>query len=189
MAAKGICSIDNCGKRVIARLYCSAHYNRWRRHGDPLGGLTPDGAPMQFVQMVMDSETDECVLWPYGHARGYGYIHVGQSHPPTHRYVCELKHGPPPNENLDAAHRCGIKLCCNPRHIRWATRQENCLEKHEHGTMRKGANHHWSKFSPEDVAGMRRLEGVITQGAIARKYGASRSYVSMLFKQMTRAGS
>lgn len=30
------CSIDGCRSRVIARGWCVHHYNRWRRHGDPL---------------------------------------------------------------------------------------------------------------------------------------------------------
>lgn len=39
------CSIDNCGRPATARGWCGAHYQRWRNHGDPLGGgPTPKGA-------------------------------------------------------------------------------------------------------------------------------------------------
>lgn len=31
------CTIDDCYRRHLARGYCGAHYNRWKRHGDPLG--------------------------------------------------------------------------------------------------------------------------------------------------------
>lgn len=31
-----ICSIKGCGKPLRARGWCVKHYNRWRRHGDPL---------------------------------------------------------------------------------------------------------------------------------------------------------
>lgn len=37
MAAVNICSVNECGKRSICRGWCSAHYNRWRSYGDPLG--------------------------------------------------------------------------------------------------------------------------------------------------------
>lgn len=33
--ADGTCSIDGCGKPVHCRGWCSAHWTRWRRHGDP----------------------------------------------------------------------------------------------------------------------------------------------------------
>lgn len=34
------CIIDGCSKKVfnVNRMLCHAHYNRWYRHGDPLGG-------------------------------------------------------------------------------------------------------------------------------------------------------
>jgi hypothetical protein len=30
-----ICSVDGCDKPVLAREWCSTHYQRWKRHGDP----------------------------------------------------------------------------------------------------------------------------------------------------------
>lgn len=39
MAERMICSIPECGKHVFARGWCRNHWNRWRAHGDPLGGL------------------------------------------------------------------------------------------------------------------------------------------------------
>ena len=34
----GMCSIEGCDKPVDSRGWCSAHYTRWLRHGDPLAG-------------------------------------------------------------------------------------------------------------------------------------------------------
>jgi HNH endonuclease len=33
-----ICAIPECGGVVFGRVWCSKHYGRWLRHGDPLGG-------------------------------------------------------------------------------------------------------------------------------------------------------
>lgn len=38
MADPRLCSISECGKPVLCRGYCSAHYSRFRLYGDPLGG-------------------------------------------------------------------------------------------------------------------------------------------------------
>lgn len=34
--ANGTCSIDDCDRPVVGRGWCSAHWNRWSVHGDPL---------------------------------------------------------------------------------------------------------------------------------------------------------
>lgn len=36
----GLCSIPGCGKPSRARGWCSAHWWRWRHHGDPLANAT-----------------------------------------------------------------------------------------------------------------------------------------------------
>lgn len=33
-----ICTIDNCQREIACRGWCQAHYMRYKRHGDPLGG-------------------------------------------------------------------------------------------------------------------------------------------------------
>lgn len=42
MANPKLCSIPDCGKPAYGHGWCSAHYSRWYRHGDPLaGGSSP----------------------------------------------------------------------------------------------------------------------------------------------------
>lgn len=37
MANRGVCSIESCGKPVLNKMrgWCSTHYQRWQKHGDP----------------------------------------------------------------------------------------------------------------------------------------------------------
>lgn len=37
------CSVDGCENPMRARTWCTNHYQRWERHGDPLGGRVPPG--------------------------------------------------------------------------------------------------------------------------------------------------
>ena len=41
MASPRICAVEGCSKPAHARGWCSAHHNRWCRHGNPLGGGSP----------------------------------------------------------------------------------------------------------------------------------------------------
>lgn len=40
---QAICSIEGCERASRARGWCNAHWKRWQRHGDPLGGGTAVG--------------------------------------------------------------------------------------------------------------------------------------------------
>lgn len=38
-----ICEVPNCGKEVLCKGYCSKHYQRWRKYGDPTQVKYGDG--------------------------------------------------------------------------------------------------------------------------------------------------
>ncbi len=48
-SSEDVCSVDECTSPPQSRGWCSMHYNRWRDHGDPLGGnpvfKRPHGSP------------------------------------------------------------------------------------------------------------------------------------------------
>jgi len=71
------CSIKGCGRPVVTRGWCTTHYGRWRRTGDPLGWvrvLIPEGAICAIA---------DCEIPVY--ARGWCHRH----------YKRWLKHGDP----------------------------------------------------------------------------------------------
>lgn len=60
------CSIDGCPHPHSGRGWCMAHYNRWRKHGDPLaGGPLRQRTPKQLPTCAAEG----CDLTV--HARGY----------------------------------------------------------------------------------------------------------------------
>lgn len=40
-----ICSIEDCETRVEGHGYCSKHYQRWKKYGDPMGNPGRTGRP------------------------------------------------------------------------------------------------------------------------------------------------
>lgn len=131
------CSVDGCERPIAGLGMCGSHYMRYRRHGSPHGGRQNHGDPKVFFEQVLKVETDDCVLWPYGrggYKSRYGIMHVRCRKVYVHRAVLMVTAGPRPTDKHEAAHNCGNGLCCNPRHIRWATSSENKIDKIKHGT-------------------------------------------------------
>ncbi len=63
-----ICSLEGCDRPVLnkARGWCSPHYQRWQRHGDPLAG----GRPRQRGAVCSINGCGKA-----HHSRGWCYIH------------------------------------------------------------------------------------------------------------------
>ena len=74
---KRSCSIDGCDSPAKGRGWCSAHYQRWYKYGDPLHiKITPRGEQFAYlVDSVKSRDRSECWIWPYGSwGGGYGQL-------------------------------------------------------------------------------------------------------------------
>lgn len=139
------CRIDQCDGPHAFRGLCSRHYRRLMRQGDPTAPMrSKNGASLEFLRRAVGDDHDECVLWPFTqYSNGYGSVwHEGRLWG-AHRLACRLRHGEPSDPQLQAAHKCGNKLCINPRHLRWATQAENEQDKLKHGTANR-----WNSRKP-----------------------------------------
>lgn len=87
----------------------------------------------RFDAKYMRCPTSGCWLWTAGlnPVSGYAMISSG-TRPATmlyaHRVSYELHVGPIP-AGLDIDHRCHVRRCVNPNHLRVATRRENTSNK------------------------------------------------------------
>jgi hypothetical protein len=177
------CSI--CDKPVLARGLCSMHYTRLRNHGSPDVVLSPRNEAQKFLASLV--ATSECVIWPFKSAyrSGYGAVTFGGKLTGAHRAVCQIHHGPPPSPNSHAAHACGVKLCVNPAHIRWASPQENEADKVKAGTAPIGEANGCAKLTSLQVAQIRKSKGAATQEALASQFGVSRRAIGMILNNET----
>lgn len=120
------CSIDGCGKPKAARGWCSMHYSRYRRHGDPL-------IQSEWRKWTFQDRTEgkylvtESGCWEWQGARqdrGYGVLTVLGYQIRTHRYFYESLVGPVP-DGLELDHLCRNPPCVNPEHLEPVTHAEN----------------------------------------------------------------
>jgi predicted XRE-type DNA-binding protein len=173
-----LCSINGCEKAAWQRGWCTTHYKRWQRHGstDPRG--TSKGEAQAFLRAGAIAETDDCVLWPYAKAGNYG--RVGKED--AHRAACRIAHGPPPSPDHEAAHSCGITLCINGNHLRWALHVDNEADKLLHGTRPRGEAHGAAKITEAIVRDIRKLlaDGAMSQADIAKLFDVSAMTVSSI---------
>lgn len=173
-----ICSIDGCGSHSrLIRGYCSAHYQRLRRHGSALGGGVKLGAPMDFLQeVVLKANQDDCLVWPFARAPfGYGRIRKDGRAQTVHRLVCEATHGAPKGQ-LMAIHTCGNGSagCVNPRHIQWGTSKQNQDDRVRDGTSNRGERCAAAKLSESQARDIKsRLAGGERCADLAREFGVS----------------
>ena len=176
------CSIEGCAKPARARGWCSAHYQRWQRTGDPRP-ITPAsgravasrGLPGAFIDQAVASATDECIIWPYAkNTGGYGHAHIDGRSAIAHRVVLERTAGPPPVPGLHAAHApliCRNRACVNPRHLRWATPAQNNGDLIIDGVSCRGERHAQAKLTAVQVLAI--FRDPRSHAAVAAEHGVS----------------
>lgn len=184
MAHSPLCSIPDCGKPSVLRGWCNAHYRRWQKHGDPLGGRYRDYAHRYYREIVLTYEGDDCLIWPFTRGyNGYAMLTDGNKSRLVSRRVCEEEHGPAPTPKHEAAHSCGKghEGCVNRHHLSWKTPKANRADKLIHGTHNRGERHRMAKLTEDRVRAIRSLVGGhLSQRAVAEQFGVSEGLVSLI---------
>ena len=181
----GDCRAPDCERSAYCKGYCEPHYRRFTKYGDPLKGKTPIGAPITFLTNV--AETDDCIDWPFGVTdAGYGQIRYNGTTTNAHRVSLIIHSGEPQSDDMHAAHApeiCHNRLCVNPRHLRWATPQENMRDRAIDGTQARpaGESHGASKLTTEMVLDIRLSNK--PQKELAAIHGVSKQTISRIIRR------
>jgi len=122
------CTVPDCDRQHEARGYCSLHYKRWKRHGDPLASQPAQitGDPVARLLQHTD-QTDTCWLWTGALIHnGYGVMTLDGRRQLVHRLAYQFFVGPIP-DGLQIDHLCRVRHCLRPEHLEPVTAQENSL--------------------------------------------------------------
>lgn len=142
--------------------------------------VNTEAMPLSALQLAgfwsrVDVKTEfQCWEWK-GAPGGNGYgRYAGQR---THRIAHTLVNGPIPDGML-VLHSCDNKLCCNPRHLRIGTHQDNSNDALSRNRLARGVNAGNSKLTPEQVAAIRENRNSRTLKSWAEEFGVSESTIS-----------
>lgn len=188
MADAVLCSIDGCDNPADRRGWCTKHYARWYRNGDPTLGRAFVGDIAALFRMACSHKGEECLIWPFKKtAEGYAQMKLEGRTVITSRAVCEVVNGPPPSPEHQAAHSCGQGHagCVSGGHLSWKTRSGNEADKAAHGTKMFGERHPNSKLNEADVRSIRQFALRHTYAEIAGMFSISEATVRQIVNHVT----
>lgn len=145
-----ICSVPLCGKRTIARGWCSTHYSRWFQNGTLIPKkdltLTVEERFWAFVK-----KSTGCWIWTGSKSKnGYGHFLVKRRLEKAHRVSWEIHNGPIPS-GLWVLHKCDVKDCVNPSHLFIGNRLDNVRDMIKKGRDARGERASTAKLTEEQV--------------------------------------
>lgn len=147
------CSIDGCNNLVEKKHLCGMHYQRRKKHGDP---LVVKKAPSRLqptidklLRRLTPVKPEDCWEWQgRTNAKGYGCLTINEMNEQlAHRVAYRLWVGDIP-EGLGVLHKCDNRKCCNPNHFFLGTNTDNTRDM-----VNKRRQRH--KLNEEDVREIR----------------------------------
>ena len=107
------CTIEGCSRKHSGRGWCTYHYGKWRKTGDPTYAT-----PTYFERLFGKIHFADCWEWQGSKDQnGYGtfFARPGKWQKP-HRAVWEYLVGEL-SDDVQLDHLCRNRVCCNPDHL------------------------------------------------------------------------
>lgn len=142
------CSVEGCEYKLLAKTYCSTHYKRFKKYGDPL--IKKElRKPLNFT--ITKNGCFECTSHNPD-SSGYARNYFNGKTTGMHRFVYEEMFGLIPGD-LVVRHKCDNRICINPEHLELGTVADNIRDRDERGRHKplRGSKNGFSKLKEEDV--------------------------------------
>lgn len=145
-----ICDVGGCGRPAKARGWCTMHYARWRRAGDPTSSKWDTDLRGRISAAVAIDENG-CWIWQryLNPTSGYGLISVRSRRLYAHRVSWEAFTGEKIPAGFQVDHLCRVRSCVNPEHLEPVTSRTNLLRGNT-VTARAAAATHCPQGHPYD---------------------------------------
>lgn len=171
---KPVCAVSGCERTVGYFGYCKMHWRRLQSRGDAGEVGKELGKPLEFLRSILGTTNEECILWPFSMAHGYGHLGIDSKVVKAHRLILEWT-VPRPDPKLNALHRCDTKRCVNPNHLYWGTQIDNVRDFKLSGRVKRKLTFQQAR---EIVVLLR--EGKLSQPQIAKLFGINQTMVSAI---------
>jgi hypothetical protein len=128
--------------------------------------------------MISPEPNSGCWLW-IGCINKYGYGMIGNlsGARTAHRAAWELYRGVIP-PGLFVLHKCDVRCCVNPDHLRLGTPAENSADMVSRQRQKRGESHGMSKLTIRKISDIRKDPR--TQKAIAKDYGVDQTLIGLI---------
>lgn len=133
-----------------------------------------------FQKRVAVDQKSGCWNWLLRTSSGYGSISVKGVKRRAHRVSYEVHVGPVPGDAF-VCHRCDNKICVNPEHLFLGTPAENSADMVAKGRAAAGVRNGKATVTPDKIAEVLRLRGVVSGREIARRTGVSYRSIKRAF--------
>jgi len=171
------CTVEDCDRPHIARGFCTRHYRRWQKYGDPLGAHE---WPLRTLLQNAATLTGPGPCEEYFGTKNRPAYRIDGRAMPASRAVWIIAYGDPGTWHV--LHDCGNDRCLRVGHLYLGTHEQNMHDCVRHGVSTAGERHPNAKLTDAKVLEIRALRGVQPASVVASNYGVGDGTIYMIWR-------
>jgi hypothetical protein len=175
-----LCEVDECERKHYGRGWCSMHYKRWAKHGDPMIALqnqTARGLTSAERLAARSVRRGQCLIyapeWNLQAHRSFNALLRGRN-TKAHIVAWELANQREVPAGMCVCHRCDVPACIEPTHLFLGTVADNNADRDAKGRTvnPRGSRHGCAKLTEYQV---QEIRAAVDAGehwrSVAARYG------------------